>query len=329
MSAATVFGPGHPDQACDLVVAAVVEEYLRRDPESHVNIRACGGKGALFLAGEVSSVADFDVSSVVKQALANCGVLGTIESFIAFEPMAAAWTKALGNREPITVQGYATNETSELLPAPVVLARTLACALEEKRTNDQDWFWLGADYEVTVLTVVNVKPLALIRAEHLDSYSLEQVRARIQALCTPLFMNGEIRVNPGGEEIQAGLAHRIGSSGRNSFNNYARTAVVASGVGLSLRHPKNAGAAACRSIARRLVKAGYGKAIVVRATWLPLETRPSFVRAWSDVGKDLSHEIQESELDLTRLPPAWSAPELATALVRQGTDSSIRLPWDV
>ncbi len=328
MSAATVFGPGHPDQACDLVVAAVVEDYLRRDPESHLNIRACGGKGALFLAGEVSSTADFDVSMVVKQTLATCGVLGTIEPFIAFEPMAAAWTKALGNREPVTVQGYATEETPELLPVPVVLARALASALEDKRTKDQDWFWLGADYEVTVVSAVDAKPFALIRAEHLDSYSLEQVRTRIQSLCAPLCMGGDIRVNPGGEETQAGLAHRIGSSGRNSFDLYARIPIAASGVGLSLRHPKNAGAAACRSIARRLVKAGHGKAVAVRATWLPLETRPSFVRAWSEAGKDLSHEIQESELDLTRLPPAWSAPELATAFVRQGTDSSIQFPWD-
>lgn len=287
MSAATVFGPGHPDQACDLVVAAVIEEYVRRDPESRLNIRACGGKGVLFLAGEVSSAADFDVSSVVKQTLAACGVSGTIEPFIAFEPMLAPWARAVGSRVPITVQGYATNETPELLPLATVLAQKIAAALEEKRTKDQDWFWLGADYEVTVVRSTDSRPLILIRAEHLDTYSLNQVRARIQSLCATQIGEADIRVNPAGEETQAGLAHRIGSSS----------------AGLPLTHPKNSGAILCRSIAQRLVSAGRGKAIMVRATWLPLEMRASFVRIWNEAGEDLAQELKDDELDLRSFSP--------------------------
>ncbi len=328
MSAATVFGPGHPDQACDLVVAAVVEEYLRRDPESRLNIRACGGKGVLFLAGEVNSTADFDVSMVVKRVLATCGVSGAIEPFIAFEPMDALWVKGGGSREPVTAQGYATSETGELRPAALVLARTIACALEAKRTSDQDWFWLGADYEVTVMRSGEADLLVLIRAEHLESCALEQVRARIQGVCASFVRSAEIRVNSSGQETRAGLTHRIGSSGRNSFEVYARTPVVASGVGLPLRHPRNAGAAACRAIARRLVQAGRGKAVAVRATWLPLETRPTFLRAWTEEGVDLSRDIREEELDLARLPAAWMLPEVASASVRWGTDPGILLPWD-
>ncbi len=329
MSAATVLGPGHPDQACDLVVASVVEEYLRRDPESRLNIRACGGKGVLFLAGEVSSTADFDVSATIKQALANCGVLGAVEPFIAFEAMPAPWAKAIGSREPITAQGYATNETPELLPKAVVLARKLACLIEDKRTNDQDWFWLGADYEVTVLFTNEAKPLVLIRAEHLDSYSLGQVRLRIQQLCETVLQHAELRINTAGEETQAGLAHRIGSSGRNVFDSYTRAPLIASGVGLPLGHPRNAGMIACRAIARRLVQEGKGKAVAVRATWLPLETRATFVRAWNESGEDLSQVVQEDECDLARMSPTWLAPQLITGLVKQGTDASLVFPWEV
>lgn len=285
MSAATVFGPGHPDQACDLVVAAVVEEYVRRDPEARLNIRACGGKGALFLVGEICSTADFDVSSVVKQALAACGVFGTIEPFISFEPMSAVWAKALGSRDPVTVQGYATNETPEFLPLATVFAQKIADALEEKRTNDQDWFWLGADYEVTVVRTADAAPLILIRAEHLDTLPLDQVRQRIQVLCYALFPGAEVRVNAAGEETKAGLAHRIGSSGRTV-------------LGLNPRHPARRGAVRCQAIARRLVAAGRGKAVMVRATWLPLEARASFVRVCNEAGADLSADLQESDLDL-------------------------------
>ena len=329
MSAATVYGPGHPDQACDLVVASVVEEYLRRDPESRLNIRACGGKGVLFLAGEVSSAADFDLSAIIKQTLASCGVLGTIEPFIAFEPMIAPWAQAVGSREPITVQGYATDETPELLPQAQVIAQTLARALEEKRTTDQDWFWLGADYEVTVTQSAEPKTHVFIRAEHLDTQSLEQVRRAILAVCEPFAPGAEFRINAAGEETQAGLAYRIGSSGRVVFDARVALPVSASGVGFSLRHPRNAGAIVCRALARRLVKAGKGKAVAVRATWLPLETQATFVRAWNESGDDLSTEVQADELQLARLPERWLDPAWVTGRVKQGTDASIMLPWDV
>lgn len=328
MSAATVLGPGHPDQACDLVVAAVVEEYLRRDPDSRLNIRACGGKGTLFLAGEIASAADFDVSATIKQTLATCGVLGAIEPFIAFEPMGATWAKAIGSHEPVTVQGFATSETAELSPKSVVLARQLARLLEMRRTTDQDWYWLGADYEVSVFLTIADKPLVLIRAEHLDTQSLERVRELIQRACELIAPGAELRINPAGEDTQAGLMARIGSSGRNLFDVVTSVPLSASGVGLHLRHPRVAGAIACRAIARRLVRAGKGSAIAVRATWLPLETRAAFVRIWNEQGEDLSGQLTEDELDLSRLPEDWLAPEIATALVRAATDPSVSLPWE-
>jgi hypothetical protein len=315
MSAATVLGPGHPDQACDLVVASVVEEYLRRDPESRLNIRACGGKGVLFLAGEVSSTADFDVSAVIKQTLAACGVFTPIEPFIAFEPMLAPWANVLGSREPTVVESYATHETPELLPKALVLARKLAQALEQKRTMDQDWFWLGTDYEVRVLFTNETRPLVLIRAEHLESVSLEQVRLRIQSVCEVVIKEAEFRINTAGEETQAGLAHRVGSSARST--------------GLPIHHPQVAGTLACRALARRLVKEGKGKAVAVRATWLPLETRASFVRLWNEAGHDLSSFLRDEELEITRLPQGWLAPETATRLLKQGADPTQILPWEI
>ncbi len=298
MSAATVFGPGYPDQACDLVVTSVVEEYLRRDPEARLNIRACGGKGVLFLAGEVASTADFDVSSRVKQTLAGCGVSGVIEPFIAFEAMLPSWAQGPMSREPVAVQGYATDETAELLPKSVVLARTLAKTLEEKRAQDQDWFWLGADYEVTVVPSASSPVLVLIRAEHLDSHSLDEVRRQIQRICEPVAPGANWRINPAGEETRAGLTHRIGSSGRINLDSYIRTPLTISPVGLHTKHPRVAGAQACRVVAERLVRAGLGRSVAVRATWLPFETQASYARAWNERNEDLSHELQTEELDL-------------------------------
>ena len=49
MSFARVRGPGQPDQACDLVAASLVEEYLKRDLNARLNLRVSGGYGALRL----------------------------------------------------------------------------------------------------------------------------------------------------------------------------------------------------------------------------------------------------------------------------------------
>lgn len=321
-------GPGQPDQACDLVVASVLEEYLRRDPESRVNIRACGGQGSLFLAGEISSSVDFDVSAIVKQVLANAGVMGVIEPFIAFEPMHAAWAVGHGARELTVAQGYATTETPELFPRELVLASKIGMALEQKRTQDPDWFWLGADYEVSVITQTT-KPLILIRAEHLETQSVEQVRILIQTLCLPSVEGAEVRVNEAGKETQAGLKNRIGSSGQLTVDRYVSAPASASGIGVQLRHPRVLGAIACRAIARRLVREGRGTAIAVRATWLPLETSASFIRVWNEAGADLSTLIQPEELDLTRLPASWTSPSIATSLVKRWTDATVRLPWEI
>lgn len=326
MAVATVLGPGQPDQACDLVVTSILEEYLRRDPQAQVNIRVCGGRGSLFVAGEVSSLADFDVSAVVKQALANAGVMGPIEPFIAFEKMQPAWA-VRGARELTVAQGYATNETPQFLPQELVLASKVGTALEQRRTQDPDWFWLGADYEVSVI-MQPTRPLVLIRAEHLETQSVERVRTLIQALCGPLVDGAEVRVNEAGQEIQAGLLNRVGSSGQLNFIQAVRLPAGASGTGVHLRHPRVLGAIACRMIARRLVREGHGAAIAVRAAWLPLEMNASFIRVWNEAGTDLSKLVQPEELDLNRLPASWTAPIVATAMVKRWTDARIQLPWE-
>ena len=126
MSFARVRGPGHPDQLCDLVAAGIVEEYLRRDPQSRLNVRVVGGRGVLFIAGDILSSADFDVSSIAKRVVANSSVSTAAEPFLAFEPMSPGWGPVVGAREAVTVTGYATKETEERFPKCVALARDVA-----------------------------------------------------------------------------------------------------------------------------------------------------------------------------------------------------------
>ncbi len=329
MSVARVRGPGEPDQACDLVAAAIVEEYVRRDPDARLNIRVSGGYGALFVAGEVLSQADFDVSAVVRRALSTNGITATMEPFIALERMNQAWASPVGTREALTVTGYATQETESLFPKSVAWARQAAQELERRRTGDAEWYWLGSDYTVTAVEENGI-PSFVIRAEHVDQMGVAQVREAIEGLLRSRFPRAKFKINPAGEEIKSGLTSRIGSSGRaTAMDQYgSRLPPTANGVGYAPSHPSNAASALARSVARELVRAGKGKAVMVQATWLPLEARPQALRIRNERGEDLSALIEVDRFDLAKLPSAYISSRLASAVVRAPFDGSIELPWE-
>ncbi len=328
MSIARVRGPGHPDQACDLVAASIVEEYVRRDPTSRLNIRVSGGRGVLFAVGEVFSRADFDVSAVVRRALGSVGT-ASLEPFIAFEPMLPGWAPEFGAREPVTVVGYATADTQDRLPKPVSMARDIARELERRRTSDPDWFWLGTDFDVSVQDVGRV-PLIIIRAEHVDEREPNAVREAITSLLETRTNGADIRVNPSGKETEAGLASRIGSSGSTSSSDLYGSALPshASGVGLHPSHPLNLGSAFARAAARELVAAGKGKAILAQLTWMPMESRPHVVRIRNERGEDVSAALDLTRFDLAKPPPAYLAPGICVATLRQAFEATSALPWE-
>lgn len=330
---ARVRGPGHPDVACDLIAASVVQEYLRRDPSSRLNVRVNGGRGVLFIAGDVQSSADFDVSAVVRRALAGVGVSASFEPFIAFEPMNPGWTQSVVGREPVAATGYATAETADHVPLTLQMAREGARELERRRTADADWFWLGSDVEVTVQQ--GATPLVIVRAEHLDTVDAKGVREQVATVLADRFSQASfptptIRVNIGGEETAAGLSHRIGGSGSiSSFDAHGLGLPMSgSGVGRQATHPLNAGAWMARACARELVRAGKGRAVSVQLAWLPLETRPYYLRARNERGENLAPLLDAERFDLARLPETYLQPSVVVDALRLGFDAGLFLPWE-
>lgn len=328
MSLGRVRGPGEPDQLCDLVAAAIVEEYLRRDPGARLKIRVTGGYGALFVAGEVLSTADFDVSIVVRRTLGQNGLTASMEPFIALEALSPAVAPEVGSRSVVSVMGYATDEMSDRFPKVISWAREAARELERRRTGDPDWFWLGFDYTVTVHD--EGRPMIVIQAEHLDHQPIEIIRERIQTIFAPRFPGITFKINPAGEGMRGGLAQRIGASGRSSATDVYgnRLPVSESAVGLHLRHPAQLGQILCRAMARELIEAKKGKAILVQATWLPFDAEPYHVRIRNEKGEDLSSLIALSRFHLARVSDTWLAPTLSSAIIRAPFDGSVELPWE-
>lgn len=328
MPIARVRGPGHPDQVCDLVATTIVEEYARRDPAARLHIRVMGGHGAMFVTGEVASTADFDVSSVVRRVVGVNGGQTEMEPFIALEPMTPGWAAEHGAREGATVVSYATHETLERLPKQMALAQQIARLIEKKRLEDEDWFWLDADYEVLVERV-GEKYVTVIRAGHTDTKPINEVRSSLQQLLSAANVPGPIRINPAGEETRVGLAYRVGSSGRLVSTDVLSSLLPSSssGVGLHASHPLNMGAWLARAVAKECVGRELGQAIQVSVSWLPLESRPHQIRIHNERGDDLSQAVPVTRFDLRQAPEAYLKGEyLSQAL--QAQYSSVELPWE-
>ena len=64
---------GHPDKVCDQISDAILDEYLKGDKNSRCGIEVCGGKGKIFITGEVTSNTKVDVEKVTKWVLNDVG----------------------------------------------------------------------------------------------------------------------------------------------------------------------------------------------------------------------------------------------------------------
>ena len=114
--------PGHPDKMCDQISDAILDAYLARDPAARVAVEACGGHGAVFLTGEVTSSATVDVVTIVKRI---AGDVNVTQHIAKQSPEIAAGVDTGGAGDQGIMVGYACNETPQLLPLEVVLAREL------------------------------------------------------------------------------------------------------------------------------------------------------------------------------------------------------------
>lgn len=328
MRTATVRLPGHPDQACDMVAEAIVDEYVRRDPESRLRVNVVGGRGVMFVSGDILSQADFDVAALVRRTLGAIGVTDDVEPFVSLEPVSSERIAAfrLPSEIPTTVTGYATAETDLFLPAPVALARKIAKELHEAREQDAEWFWLGPDSEVTVIAKDHAPSRIVVMVEHANE-PLASVRQRIADRLRPLIGEVLLEVNPTGPRERRGLAGASGASGRGPSVYGSFLPAFPTCIGRDPSSVEKAGAWLLRSAAISAVRAG-ARSVLIQATYSPEEMRPFALMARDERGRDITSSIPLEALSLDRVIKEWWRPGLNLDAATWGFAGQTGMPWE-
>lgn len=322
--------PGEPNKLCDLIAAGIVDEYLRRDPETRIRCAVTGGHGAIFVSGELLSSADFDVAQLVTRLLASYGMYDGIEPFVALEPVPSEAIGAFREpcSEPTMVFGYATRETDTRMPLAMRLANDAAQLLEHRRTSDQDWFWLGPAGSVTVSGGTDLEEITAL-IDH-GTQDLSMVRAVVAEELAHMSLPAtiSIQVNPLGPRGNSGLDSAIGHSGTPVFP-YGQTMPAAHNpASRDPRHVTVAGQCLARHAASLLLRETDARAAMVQLLYSPGGMTPSRIGARDEKGRDLTSACEKLDLHLERATQSWRRPGLMTDMVKWGLAGQMNLPWE-
>jgi hypothetical protein len=282
----------------------------------------------LFVAGDVKTTADFDVAALVRRTLGSLGVMVDIEPFVSIEPVApeAAPDFLEGIVVPYEVAGYATIETPDLLPTPVSAAIRIGKRLDDLRTTDESWFWLGPDAEIFVQSGAGEPKGVSIHVEH-GMVPLLDVRKQISELVHAILPGAEVRVNELGATDLRGLAHATGTSSRFSSIYGSVLPSVSCGIGMDPHNPKKAAPWLLRAAARKLVRERGLRAAFIRAMYVPGEREPRWLSVRDESGRDQSALLAKDQISLERISE-WIRPGLSVQATRYTFVGDAGLPWE-
>jgi S-adenosylmethionine synthetase len=259
--------PGHPDKICDQISDAILDAYLAQDSDARVAVDVAGGHGTVFVTGEVTSVAQIDVTPIVRRIAGDVTIINTIAPQ---SPEIAAGVDTGGAGDQGIMIGYATNETPELLPLEVVWARQLNQYLYEI------WPYDGK----TQVTVHDGKVHSVVASfQHAPSQKLRQA-VEDWLWDVPTDSDVELYVNPSGDWELGGFDADAGLTGRKLAVDTYGPRIPIGGGAFSGKDPSKvdrSAAYAARQIAVDYLKQRSAKEVYVRLAYAigvaePLET---------------------------------------------------------
>ena len=234
---------GHPDKVCDQISDALLDAYLKEDKHSRCGIEVMGGKGKIFITGEVTSKAKIDVEQITKRVLQDIGYNPNYQ--IINNLGLQSKDIALGTNDEVggagdqgMMFGYATNETEEMLPKAMIILQKLSKWYDQKR---QECPYLLPDGKAQItgyydddmhLKKIKYFTISYQNDEQHRPYTDNLIKEECKSICHKYNIEIEnFLINPTGKFLIGGFDGDAGLTGRKIVvDNYHSFAKVGGGA---------------------------------------------------------------------------------------------------
>jgi S-adenosylmethionine synthetase len=296
---------GHPDKVCDQIADAILDDIYAEDNSARVAIEVCATTGMVMVLGEVSTDHYSDIPAIVRGVIKD---IGYDDSSLGFDYKTCAVISSLDEQSPDIAQGvdsatdseseedeferqgagdqgmmfgYATDETKEFMPLPIVLAHALTARLTEARKNGEiTYLRPDGKAQVTVEYVDNVPErvdtivVSTQHSEDVDMQDLERdIIEKVIKVAIPAEYFDEdtkIYVNPTGRFVVGGPMGDTGVTGRKIIVDTYGGMCRHGGGALSGKDPSKvdrSGLYMTRYICKNLVAAGVARRLEVQVAY--------------------------------------------------------------
>ncbi len=233
---------GHPDKIADQISDAVLDAILAEDPYGRVACETIVTTGLAFVAGEITTKTYVDIPRIVRETIKDigytdaaygfdyetCGVLNAIQGQSPDIAMGVNEDRdhEQGAGDQGLMFGFATNETPELMPLPILLAHKLVKRLSECRRTDQLRYLRPDGKSQVTIEYDGNKPVrvdtVVISTQHDADVTLKKIREdMIEHVIKPVIPAGLLdeerityHVNPTGRFVIGGPHGDTGLTGR-------------------------------------------------------------------------------------------------------------------
>jgi S-adenosylmethionine synthetase len=281
---------GHPDKVCDFISDSILDACFAEDPASRVACETLCKSDTVVLAGEITTNAKLDYDAIVRRAVNEIGYTDPAEPFcdttLKLIPLitkqsneisqgVTAATSQSGDQgagDQGIMFGYATDESDEMMPLPILLAHKLTKGLtEDRKSGKVNFLRPDAKSQVSVVYEDNEPKYVaavVVSTQHTPSVDQKRITEYVREDLGPRVLGAwwkrdlTLYVNPTGSFIHGGPSADAGVTGRkiivDTYGGWGRHG----GGAFSGKDPSKvdrSSAYFCRFVARQVVSAGFAK----------------------------------------------------------------------
>ena len=323
--------PGHPDKICDQISDAVLDACLVDDPQSRVACEVFATTGLVMVGGEITTNTYIDIQKIIREKIeeigyrqgmgfdSDCGVLNTIHSQ---SPDIAMGVDTGGAGDQGIMFGGAVNETPELMPLALTLARSIINRLTVlTRSKELAWARPDAKAQVTLAYDENGEKVeyvdtVVLSVQHDEEVTQEEIKRDLkEKVIRPVLekygLDSEkvkkYHINPTGRFVIGGPHGDTGLTGRkiivDTYGGFFRHG----GGAFSGKDPSKvdrSAAYAARWIAKNIVSAGIADKCEVQLSYAIGVAEPTSIKVDTFGKSKVSEEkIAEAVAEIFDLTP--------------------------